>query len=395
MAEAEAESAAATRSVYEAIRNSASSREIPGVTLLRSILLMLSLAFWTGAPALAQDSPGAGQDSPAVVQEPAGQPGAPAGNAAPPAPAEAAPAVPPPAAPPFPDGKPVTLLVPFPPGTPADRLMRLLAPAVAEDLRTEVTIVNEPGSWGEIGWSAAARARPDGYTVAYTRVPSIIIVYADRRRKARFTRADFVPVAQIATERYLLAVPAASPYQSFADFLAAARAKPRGVMLGDSGLLSDDHMVTPRLEKVAGVTFDTIHFIDGKLARKALAGDFIDGEFATARDLLPLVSAGQVRLLASASADPDPAAPQVPTMRALGTDLVQYAADGVMVPRGTPPEIVARIAAAFRAAVTSQEMLATLRQEGFSPEFADGAALGDAWAEQDPAIGPMINVLAK
>lgn len=295
------------------------------------------------------------------------------------------------AATPYPGGKPIRLIVPFPPDTPYDTGLDVLVPALSKALGAPVETDHVGGMGGKAGWSALAEAAPDGRTIALMALPAALLHYADASRETPFTPKEFAPVAELWRADYAIAVRAESPIRDFADFLAAARAKPKGVMVADAGLLTVQHILTPLLESAAGIKVDTIHFYNGAPgATAALLGGHVDAMSASAEELVPLLAEKKVRVLAVAADDGSPLLPGVPTMRSLGVPLTYQSVVGLAAPAGTPPAILQVLEDAARMVLAEAETQKKLEDEKLVPEFRNRSDFADYWRRYDEAVGPAV-----
>jgi tripartite-type tricarboxylate transporter receptor subunit TctC len=237
---------------------------------------------------------------------------------------------------------------------------------------------------GQAGWTALAKARPDGHTIALLTLPAILPHYADPKREVPFTRADFAPLAGLWSYDLGIAVRSDSLIQDLAGLIAAAKAKPDSLMVGDAEVLTPQHILVAVTEKAAGFRVDEIHFWDGAAAaRKALLGGYVDALSALAEDLVPLLAKKEVRVLAVGSDRPSPLLPGVPTMVSLGVPVSFKAIIGLIAPAGTPPETVAALEAAVGAALADPDIAARLAKAGVHPDFQKAADLSATWERYD------------
>ena len=135
-------------------------------------------------------------------------------------------------------GRPVQVILPYPPGGGSDISARALAPLLERELGNPVIVVNRPGANSQIGLAQTAQARPDGYTLCYGLWPSTVTLILDPSRKAGFSRASFTPLAMHVIDPGSIIVRADSPLRSLADLVAAARARPGALSVSDPGILS-------------------------------------------------------------------------------------------------------------------------------------------------------------
>src|SRR5262245_15130828 len=170
----------------------------------------------------------------------------------------------------FPDGKPITLIVPYAAGGTTDSAARLLAARLEEELSTRVQVVNRPGAASQVGLQSLLAAPPNGYTLSYGVLPTVITHYSDPGREPPYARKDFRPVAHHHLIPAMIAVPTSSPYQTLKEFVEAARANPAKITISDSALMGNPHLCVLMLQKAAGVKFASVHFDGGAPSVTAL-----------------------------------------------------------------------------------------------------------------------------
>ena len=257
----------------------------------------------------------------------------------------------------WPDGKTISLVVPYAPGGTADALARLIAQQLGPKLSTSVVVVNKPGASGIIGAQAVAQASPDGFTVLYDATPLSINPHL---QKMPFDiDKDLLPVTQVGVTPMLLTVPKNSPYASAQDLLKAAKAAPGKLTFGSGGQGTVQYMAPELMNQAAGISMLHVPYKSGGLALTAALAGEVDTGFGN----LPAVSAhvknGLLRALAITSAQRNPLFPDVPTVaEVIGKPYEAYEWNGIFVPRGTPQDIVNRLGVVLREVLASPEIKA-------------------------------------
>ena len=263
----------------------------------------------------------------------------------------------------WPSKQPIKLVAVFPPGGSVDQVARVLAPALQQQLGQSVVVDNKGGASGSIGTAAVAAAPADGYTFAvvfdtHAVNPSLIASLPFDTRK------DLVPVALIGTGAMVLATQADSPYKSFADVLAAAKAK-KNVNYGSIGNGSLGHLAMALLAKADNL--DLVHVPyrgGGPLMNDALAGHVplsIGSVFLTK----PHLDSKRLRALAVTTSKRSTHLPDVPTIAEsgyAGFDAPAWWA--VLAPAKTPPDIVKRLHDEINAALKKPEVASKLAAQG-------------------------------
>lgn len=291
---------------------------------------------------------------------------------------------------------PISLIVPFGRGGFTDITARALAPVLAAQIgpTARVEVVNRPNNGGELAYTALARARADGFTLGFINAPGVLTIPIERT--ARYSVDSLDPLLLIAKDPSVWSVRQNSPFHTLGDLLAAARAAPGTILVGATGVGTDDDLGIRKLQRQAGVRFATLHFPSSGAAASAL----LDGRIGVlAHNLAESVQAhGRIalRVLGVMSRERWPVAPELPTFAELGYPVEMASLRGVAAPRGLPPEIRGRLIQALRAAVddpafralaeapASYQPLHIVEADGFAAELAHLAAeLRQLW-QLDP-----------
>ncbi len=256
--------------------------------------------------------------------------------------------------------KPITLIVPFSAGSGTDQLARGLAQAMQTALPGAVFVIdNKPGASGIIGAQAAARAPADGYTLLMT-TNTTQAANPHLFKKLPYDPAvDFAPVATLARGSMVLTVPASSPLQSVADFIAFART--RSVSFGAGN--SSSRVAAEMFKQATGANLLYVPYKSNPQAVTDLIGGQIDVMFADTATTLPLIQSGKLRALGYTGAKRTATLPSVPTLEEAGVkgyELSYWIA--VYAPRGTPADIVRRLNEAITKSLSSDIMKTVFAQ---------------------------------
>ena len=246
--------------------------------------------------------------------------------------------------------RPITLIVPFPPGGVADNVARPVALALGKQLGQPVIIENKQGAGGGIGMAQVARAKPDGYTLLLALSSISIIPEADKvlGRAPLFTLDQLTPVARFTADPVVLAVRAESPWKTYAEFIAYAKANPKKINYGSSGNYGTMHVPMEMLGSATGASFTHVPFTGAAPSVTALLGGSLDAVASGPSTVVQHVKAGKLRVLANWGPERHPALPDVPTLRELGVavEFAQWA--GLFAPGGTPEPVLAALRRATR-----------------------------------------------
>ncbi|AOZ02054.1 LacI family transcriptional regulator [Cupriavidus sp. USMAHM13] len=238
----------------------------------------------------------------------------------------------------------IRLVVPFAPGGSTDLVARLLAEQLRAELGQTVIVENKPGAGGNIGGEAVAKAAPDGYTLLLAAAGPTVINPSLYAHMPFSPLRDLAPVTMIAREHNLMAVNAALPVRNVKEFVAYAKAHPDSLTFGSPGNGSPAQLAGELLNRSAGLKLQHVPY---KGTGPAVA-DLVAGHITLLIDnmpaLLPQVQAGRLRALAVASEQRASALPDLPTAEEAGLKgFVVTAWKGLMVPAGTPPQVIARL----------------------------------------------------
>jgi tripartite-type tricarboxylate transporter receptor subunit TctC len=233
--------------------------------------------------------------------------------------------------------RPITIVVPFPPGGVADLTARPVAAAMEKVLKSPVAVVNKQGAAGAVGMQSVAVAKPDGYTLLLALSSISIIPEADRlfNRPPAFTVDQFAPIALISADPTVLVVPADKPWKTAKEFIEDAKKRPGQISYSSSGIYGTLHMAMELLSQAADIKLRHVPHSGGGPALTAVLGGHVDA----------LASDKRIAAL-----------PDVPTFKELGyPDAEFYIWAGLFAPKGTPEAVLAKLRATVREAVNDPE----------------------------------------
>lgn len=249
--------------------------------------------------------------------------------------------------------KPITMVVPFGPGSGTDQMARVLAQGLGDTLKVPVVVDNKGGASGFIAAQHVAKAAPDGYTVMITTNTTQTANEHLFRKLPYDPVKDFAPVILLAKGQMLLLVRPDAPYKTLADLIAAAKKAPGKLNFGAGS--SSSQVASELLKQMAHVDALYVPYKSNPLALTDLIGGQIDFMFADAPTALPQVQGGKLRALAASGSKRVAAAPDVPTVAEAGVkgyDMSYWFA--IYAPAGTPAAIVNKLNQAFAKATTSE-----------------------------------------
>jgi tripartite-type tricarboxylate transporter receptor subunit TctC len=269
--------------------------------------------------------------------------------------------------------KPITMIVPFPPGGLADIVGRPVAEAMGRDLGQPVVIENKGGAGGGIGMAQVAKAAPDGYTILMALSSYSVLPEADLLlgRQQMYAYNALRPIARITADPTVLAVRADAPWKTVKDFVEDARKRPGAINFGSSGNYGTMHVPMEILKQVANVRMTHIPYTGAGPAVVALLGGQVDAVASGPATVLQQVKAGKLRVLAHWGTTRLETMPDVPSLKQSGYNAEYAQWSGVFVPAGTPEPVVQRLRAAARAAANDPKVKDVIMNAGSPVLYQD------------------------
>lgn len=269
--------------------------------------------------------------------------------------------------------KPVTMIVPFPPGGLADLVARPVAEAMSRELGQPVVIENKAGAGGGIGMSQVAKAKPDGYTVLMALSSLTVIPEADAvlARAPMFALADLRPIARYTADPTVLAVRADAPWKTAQQFVDDVKKRPGVLNYGSSGNYGTMHVPMEILAQNAGLKMTHVPFTGAGPAVVALLGGQIDAVSTGPATVLQQVKAGKLRVLAHWGNEPLGALLEVPSLKSAGYNAEYAQWSGLFIPKDTPEPVAQRLRAAARAAAQDAKVKEVILNAGSPVLYLD------------------------
>jgi tripartite-type tricarboxylate transporter receptor subunit TctC len=263
--------------------------------------------------------------------------------------------------------KPVTVIVPQAPGGANDAIARIVAQKLTEQTGQQFLVDNKPGAGGNIGTAAAAKSKPDGYTLLLT-VNSAHVINPSLYKSAGFDPVkDFEPITPVANAGYVLVANNSFPPKNVAELIAAAKAKPGKIAIASAGNGTLNHLIGEMLGKAAGI--DLLH-VPYKGASAAVT-DLVGGQVQVSVQSLPssisFIKSGKLKVLGVVNEKRVAALPDVPT---IGETIKGFGSTpwyGLLAPAGTPKAIVAQLQAEVAKALDTQDVKEKLAAVGCEP----------------------------
>lgn len=288
-------------------------------------------------------------------------------------------------------GKSIQMSVGWAAGGGSDAGARLLASGLEKELGTSVVVVNRPGAGGQVGYTAIAQAKPDGYTIGMVVFPSVISTSLDPARKAIYNRKSFQLLAMHVVDPGVIAVKADSPFKSVKDVIDAAKAAPMKLTVTTTGIKTHEHFAILKLQQITGAQFSMVHFAQGSVpAVTAVLGGKIDIECDNVGDLLAHVKSGGMRILGIMDHQESPFYPGVKTFEAQGYKLYSASSRGFVVPQGTPKEIVEILSEAIKKVVATEEHKKRMADMGLTLRYMDPDQYSKYWDENEKMLTELL-----
>jgi tripartite-type tricarboxylate transporter receptor subunit TctC len=280
--------------------------------------------------------------------------------------------------------RPITLVVPFPPGGMADLSARPLAAALEKQLKQPVVVLNRPGAAGATGIQYVATQKADGYTlmvtlVSFSTIPEVDAIFG---RKPAYTRDQFEPIALLAADPPVLAVGASTPWKTLKELVDDAKARPGAILYSHSGLYGPSHLPMEMFLHAAGIKMRQVPAVGGGPAMTMVLGGNAQMWASPPGMAVPHVEAGKLRILASWGAKRHPAFPNVPTLKELGYDVENYVWSGLFAPKGVPAPVMATIQKSVAQAVKAPEFTDAMEKIRVPIAYLDSANFS-AFIERD------------
>jgi len=240
--------------------------------------------------------------------------------------------------------KPIRVVVPFPAGSSADVVARILGNELSARLGQQLVVDNRPGASGNIGSDVVAKAPPDGYTIGFGTTSTHAVSVSLSEKLPYDPIKNFAPIALVSVSPYVLVVSPTLPVKSLPELVALAKAKPGELTYGSAGLASLAHLTSALFENLAGVKLNHIPYKSSAQSVIDLISGRLDMQFATIPPTITNITAGQVRALATTGTQRVTALPDLPTMIEAGVPNYEASLWIAMVaPAGTPANIVTRL----------------------------------------------------
>jgi tripartite-type tricarboxylate transporter receptor subunit TctC len=293
--------------------------------------------------------------------------------------------------------RPITLIVPFPPGGVADIVARPAADALGRVLGAPVVIENKAGAGGGIGMAYVAKAKPDGYTLLLALSSISILPEADKilGRPPMYQLDQLVPIARLTADPTVLAVRADSRWKTLQEFVADAKKRPGAITYGSSGNYGTMHVPMEMFASDASIKLLHVPYTGAGPAVVGLLGGNIDALATGPSTVIQHVKAGTVRVLASWGDHRLVSLPDVPTLSESGFNAVFFQWSGLFAPAGTPAPVLTKLRAAARIAAADPGFVAALATVQTPVQYLDAPDLQRFWDADAQKLGAVVRRVGK
>jgi tripartite-type tricarboxylate transporter receptor subunit TctC len=269
--------------------------------------------------------------------------------------------------------KPINMVVPFPPGGVADAVARPVAEAMSRYLKQTIVIENKGGAGGGIGMGQVAKSAPDGYTLLMALSSIVVLPEADKvlKRQPLFQLAQLLPIARFAADPTVLVVRAESPWKTYAEFIAYAKANPGKISFGSSGAYGTMHVPMEQLKVATASDMLHVPFTGAGPAVTALLGGSVDALSTGPASVSQHIKAGKLRALAQWGETRIEAMPDVPSLKELGVAISYAQWAGLFAPAGTPAPVLEKLRQAAKFAAQDARAAQAMAAAGTAFQYQD------------------------
>jgi len=294
--------------------------------------------------------------------------------------------------------RPVTMIVPFPPGGVADTTARPTAAALEKILKQAVTVTNRPGAGGAVGNAAVANAKPDGYTIGMVLSSISVIPAADElfNRKAAYALDQFAPIALISADPTLLVVHPSLPVKTLKELLALARSKPGQLSFSSSGIYGALHMPMEMFLHAAKLKMRHVPTTGGGPAITAVLGGHVELTAGGPAAISSHVKAGKLRPIVSWGGSRHASYPDIPTFKELGyKDVEYYIWAGLVGPKGMPDGAVKSLRDAVHTTVEDPDFKRAMANVNSPIQYMDAPEFARYWDSDAKRLAGLVKVVGK
>lgn len=264
----------------------------------------------------------------------------------------------------------VTIINPFPAGSPVDLVARVAAEELQKSFGRPFVVLSKPGAGGVIGAQSVATAKPDGHTLLLTSTSTQVIAPEVRKQVPYDPKRAFKPIGQITRAAQVVVVHPSLPAKSLQELIDYAKANPEKVTYGSSGFGTILHLAAELFQARTHAKLFHVPYNGAAPALTALVGGHVQVLFDSVSNAAPQVEAGKVRALAVLSSERSDMLPDVPTAEELGIKGLEFPGwMGLFAPSGVPDDIIEKLDAALKANLSNPEVIARFKKAGLISDY--------------------------
>lgn len=286
----------------------------------------------------------------------------------------------------YPD-KPIKIIVPYGPGG-VDGQLRLAQTFMEPLLGQGLVIESRLGGGGIVGTTAVFNAAPDGYTLLFTGTSTLSVV--PHMKKVPYKLNDFVPIGTLSATSLVLVAPVGAPFKTLAEMIAYAKQNPGKLNYGSSGVGTTIHMVGLAIQMAAGIEFTHIPYTGMAQTTAGMISGDTHLTIGIPSAYMGQVKAGTLRVIASAGNKRSEFAPDAPTLKEAGLNVVEETKFGLLAPKGTPASVVSKVANALSTAVQNKEFVDKMRGGFVTSFYLDQAAFSATLRQEEEYWSAML-----
>jgi tripartite-type tricarboxylate transporter receptor subunit TctC len=288
--------------------------------------------------------------------------------------------------------KEVQIIIPWAAGGATDLIFRALAATTGKHLGKAVIVVNRPGGAGAVGYTEAAQAKPDGYTLVSAITPLTILPH---QVKTAYTYKNFEPIINVVSDPGMFLVRSDAPWKSLKEFLDYAKKNPDMITVGNSGSGGGVHLIALAFEKAASVKFNHIPFAGGGPSVTALLGGHVNVVSVSPPEGIEHVKAGKLKIIALFSEKRFELFPDVPTVKEQGINFVMGQWRGLVASKGTPPDVIKKLHDAFKQGMDDPVFQKNAKDMAVNLNYLGPEAFGKLMAHDHDFFGDLIKAMKK
>jgi tripartite-type tricarboxylate transporter receptor subunit TctC len=283
--------------------------------------------------------------------------------------------------------KPINVILGYAAGGSTDAGARFLASAATKIIPQPLVIVNKPGASGQIGLSAVAQAKADGYTIGFVNCPTAVLVALEKN--ATYKMKDFRYIINIMEDIPCLCVRTESPFKTVEDLVKYAKEKPSELTIGNAGFGTDSHITSMEIAKKANMLIMPVSFKGGSEARIAVLSGYIDAALLKVGEVKSSVESKQFRVLAVAAGDRAKDFPDVPTLKERGINTTMTVTRGIVGPVSMSESVVRYLHDQLKKVIDDPEFIKQAEKTGTYVKYISPTDYKKYLTEIEETYGPI------